>query len=56
MKSLKIKTTERKSSKLLGDLNMEKVLEIEKKMEIEIKLEKLKITTTMINIIKKSII
>ena len=37
---------EDKSSKLLGDLNMEKRIEIEEIKEIEIKLEKLKIPKT----------
>ena len=53
MKRLKIKL---KSFKLLSDLNIEKGVEIEKIMKIEIKLEKLKIPTTMINTIKKSVI
>ena len=46
MKQLKIEMIEDKSSKLLGDLNMEKRIEIEEIKEIEIKLEKLKIPKT----------
>ena len=56
MKRLRIETIELKSSKLLGDLNLKKGFEIEEIIEIEIKLEKLKIPTTVINTIKKSII
>ena len=56
MKRLRIEAMELKSSKLLGDFNMEKRIEIEEIMKIEMKLEKLKIPTTMINTIKKSII
>ena len=47
---------ETKTNKLLVDLNFEKELEIYKIMEIEIKLEKLKITETIINRIKKLVI
>ena len=47
---------EYKTSKLLEDLNMEKRIEIEEIKEIEIKLEKLKIPKTIVNIIKKIII
>ena len=39
---------EYKSSKLLGDLDMEKRIKIEEIKEIEIKLEKLKIPETII--------
>ena len=39
---------EYKSSKLLGDLNMEKRIKIEEIKEIEINLEKLKIPETII--------
>ena len=53
MKRLRIETLELKSSKLLGDLNLKKGFEIEEIMEIEIKLEKLKIPTTVINTINK---
>ena len=51
-----IKEAKLKSSKLLSDLSMEKGTEINEIMEIEMKLEKLKIPTTMISTIKKSII
>ena len=47
---------EHKSSKLLGDLNIKKGIEIEEIKEIEIKLEKLKITKVIVNTIKKLII
>ena len=56
MKRLKIEAIELKSSKLLSDINMEKVIEIEEIMVVEMKLENLKILTTVINAIKKSII
>ena len=42
--------------KLIGDLNMEKGLEIEKIEKIEIKLEKLKISKTVFDTIEKSVI
>ena len=45
-----------KSSKLLGEFNMEKEIEIEEIMELELKLEKLKILPAIVNIIKKLII
>ena len=44
MEELKIEMIEDKSSKFLGDLNMEKRIEIEEIQAIEIKQEKLKIT------------
>ena len=53
MEGLKIETIEYKSSKLLGDLNMEKGIEIEEIKEIEINLEKLKIPKTIVNAIRK---
>ena len=56
MKKLKRKMIEYKSSKLLGDLNMEKEIKIEEIKEIEIKLEELKIPTTIVSTIKNSII
>ena len=51
MKELKIQVIKLKSSKLLGDLNVEKGIEIEEIKDIGMKLEKLKIPTTMINTI-----
>ena len=45
-----------KSSKLLGDLNMEKGIEKEEIKEIELKLEKLKIPKIIINAIRKLVI
>ena len=56
MKRLRIKAIELKSFKLLSALNMEKGFEIKEIKELEIKLEKLKIPTTVISTIKKSII
>ena len=56
MKKFKKKMREYKSSKLLGDLNMEKEIKIEEIKEIEIKLEELKIPTTIVSTIKNSII
>ena len=56
MKKLKREMIEYKSSKLLGDLNMEKEIKIEEIKEIEIKLEELKIPKTIVSTIKKSII
>ena len=56
MKILKIEAIKLKSSKLLSDLNIEKVFEMEEIKEIETTPEKLKIPTTMINTIKKSLI
>ena len=53
VEGLKIETIEYKSSKLLGDLNMEKGIEIEEIKEIEINLEKLKIPKTIVNAIRK---
>ena len=44
MEELKIEMIEDKSCKFLGDLNMEKRIEIEEIQAIEIKQEKLKIT------------
>ena len=44
MEELKIEMIEDKSSKFLGDLNMEKRIEMEEIQAIEIKQEKLKIT------------
>ena len=56
MEELKIKKLEDKSSKLLGDLNMEKGFEIDRIKKIEIKLEKLKIPKTIADAITESII
>ena len=56
IEELKIKAIEYKSSKLLYDLNFEKGLEIDEIMDIEIRLEKLKIPKTTINVIKELII
>ena len=56
MKRLKIELMKLKSSKLLSDLNMEKVFKIEEIMETEMELGKLKMPTTVINTTKKSII
>ena len=53
VEGLKIETIEYKSSKLLGELNMEKGIEIEEIKEIEINLEKLKIPKTIVNAIRK---
>ena len=53
VEGLKKETIEYKSSKLLGDLNMEKGIEIEEIKEIEINLEKLKIPKTIVNAIRK---
>ena len=53
VEGLKIETIEYKSSKLLGDLNMEKGIETEEIKEIEINLEKLKIPKTIVNAIRK---
>ena len=56
MKRLRIEAIELKSSKLYGDLNMEKRFEIEEIKELETTQENLKIATTMINAIKKPVI
>ena len=56
MEELKIKKLEDKSSKLLGDLNMEKGFEIDRIKKIEIKLKKLKIPKTIVDTITESII
>ena len=48
MEELKIKMIEDKSSKLFGDLNMEKGFEIETIKKIEIKIEKLKFPKTIL--------
>ena len=56
VEGLKIETIEYKSSKLLGDLNMEKGIEIEEIKEIEINLEKLKIPKTIVNGLKVYVI
>ena len=53
VEGLKIETIEYKSSKLLGDLNMERGIEIEEIKEIEINLEKPKIPKTIVNAIRK---
>ena len=45
-----------KGSKLLGNLNIEKVIKIEEIKEIEMELEKLKIPKTIVDTIKKLII
>ena len=42
--------------KLIGDLNMEKGLELEQIKKIETKLEKLKMSKTIVDTIKKSVI
>ena len=54
MENLNIETIKHKSSQLLGDLNMEKGIEIERKKEI--KLEKLNTPKTLVDTIRKSII
>ena len=54
-KSIK-KTIEYDSSKLISDLNTEKGFEIEKIKKRKIKLEKVKILKTIVNIIRKSVI
>ena len=56
MKELKIEVIELKGSKLLGNLNIEKGIQIEAIKEIEMELEKLKIPKTIVNTIKKLII
>ena len=56
MKILKIEAIELKSSKLLGDLNMDKRFEMEEIKEIETKIDRLKIPKTIVNTIKKLII
>ena len=56
MEGLKIEAIEDKSFKLLGDLNMENGIEIERMKEIKIKLEKLKIPKTIVNRIRKLVI
>ena len=56
IRELIIDTIEYDYDKLIGDLNMEKGLEIEKIKKIEIKLEKLKISKTIVDTIKKSVI
>ena len=56
MEKLNIETIKHKSSQLLGDLNMEKRIEIERKKEIKIKLEKLNTPKTLVDTIRKSII
>lgn len=55
MKRLQTKAIEIKSSKLLGDLNMEKGFETEERKELKIKLDRLKIPQTIVNTIKKLI-
>ena len=56
MKQLKIEVIELKGSKLLGNLNIEKGIQIEAIKEIEMELEKLKIPKTIVNTIKNLII
>ena len=56
MKELKIEVIELKGSKLLGNLNIEKGIQIEAIKEIEMELEKLKIPKTIVDTIKKLII
>ena len=56
MRELIIDTIEHDYDKLIGDLNMEKGLGIEKIKRLEIKLEKLKISQTIVDTIKKSVI
>ena len=56
MKQLKIEVIELKGSRLLGNLNIEKGIQIEAIKEIEMELEKLKIPKTIVNTIKNLII
>ena len=56
MKKIKIEVIELKGSKLLGNLNIEKGIQIEAIKEIEMELEKLKIPKTIVNAIKNLII
>ena len=56
MKKIKIEVIELKGSKLLGNLNIEKGIQIEAIKEIEMELEKLKIPKTIVNTIKNLII
>ena len=56
MKKIKIEVIELKGSKLLGNLNIEKGIQIEAIKEIEMELEKLKIPKTRVNTIKNLII
>ena len=56
MKILQTKAIEIKSSKLLGDLNMEKGFETEEIKELKIKIDRLKIPKTIVNTTKKLII
>ena len=56
IRELIIDTIEYDYDKLIGDLNMEKGLEIERIRKIEIRLEKLKISKTIVDSIKKSVI
>ena len=56
IRELIIDTIEYDYDKLVGDLNMEKGLEIERIRKIEIRPEKLKISKTIVDSIKKSVI
>ena len=56
IRELIIDTIEYDYDKLIGDLNMEKGLVIERIRKIEIRLEKLKISKTIVDSIKKSVI
>ena len=56
IRELIIDTIEYDYDKLIGDLNMEKRLRIEKIKNIEIKLEKLKISKTIVDTFKRSVI
>ena len=56
MKKIKIEVIELKGSKPLGNLNIEKGIQIEAIKEIEMELEKLKIPKTIVNTIKNLII
>ena len=56
IRELIIDTIEDDYDKLIGDLNMKKGFWIEKIKKVEIKLEKLKISKTIVDITKKSVI
>ena len=56
IRELIIITIEYDCDKLIGDLSMEKRLKIGRIKKIEIRLEKLKISNTLIDTIKKSVI
>ena len=56
MEELRTEAIEHKSGKLLGNLSMEKGIEIERIKKIELRLEKLTVPKAIVNAVRKLVI